>query len=216
MTRSSFLKGGVCPLPAHARSQVLSPSCRKSSRCANNARRAVVVAAADFWKSALAVGASITLASTPAGAIGPEMFPLDVTGYEVITCPEGVPKSAGCIKVQANVNYGAKKPAFNSEVFGRARLPSGENAIYGAYAEASDAGKVSDIAEEINDKSTAVKFIVKVDKVDLERKIELSNFKLRTYPGMRADFRVIKPVSDGNEECEEASFGLECPEELPF
>jgi hypothetical protein len=44
------------------------------------------------------------------------------------------------------------------------------------------AGKVSDIEEEINDKSTAVKFMVKVDKVDLERKIELSNFKVNS-PG---------------------------------
>jgi len=44
----------------------------------------------------------------------------------------------------------------------------------------------------------------------------LHPWQARTYPGMRADFRVIKPVSDGNEVCEEASFGLECPEDLPF
>jgi hypothetical protein len=82
MTRSSFLKGRACPAPAGARSQVLPPACRKPSHPANNAMRAVVVAAgADFWKSAVAVAASITLATTPAGAIGPEMFPLVRAGF---------------------------------------------------------------------------------------------------------------------------------------
>eukprot|EP00976_Prorocentrum_cordatum_P063039 1176957-Prorocentrum_minimum.AAC.1 len=38
------------------------------------------------------------------------------------------------------------------------------------------------------------------------------NYNARTYPGMRADFRVIKPVSDGFDECEEAAFGGECSE----
>jgi hypothetical protein len=34
---------------------------------------------------------------------------------------------------------------------------------------------------------------------------------------MRADFRTMQPVTatEGDYECEEASFGLECPEDLP-
>lgn len=83
----------------------------------------------------------------------------------------------------------------------------------------SSAGKIADISDEINAKSGTITFMMKLSKGALDQgKLDFENMKTRTYPGMRADFRVVKPVSEtepGND-CEEAAFGLECPEELPF
>jgi len=50
----------------------------------------------------------------------------------------GVPKGTECVQVKAKAAYTSNKPAYNSEVFGRVRLPNGESALYGDFAEASD------------------------------------------------------------------------------
>mmetsp|Transcript_29215 Transcript_29215/g.35501 ORF Transcript_29215/g.35501 Transcript_29215/m.35501 type:complete len:252 (-) Transcript_29215:341-1096(-) len=151
----------------------------------------------------------------PAVAFGPEIVPLEVTGYEQIACSGGR-KYAKCVEVTAAIDAKTfKKPAFNSEVFGRVRYDNEESALYGDFAEATDAGKISDILEEINKDTKAVKFEIQL----LESKSEgldhlnFSNMKIRTYPGMRSDFRQMTTVS---QECEEAAWGGECPEELPF
>ena len=58
--------------------------------------------------------------------------------WAVVTCPMGVPKGTECVQVKAKAAYTSNKPAYNSEVFGRVRLPNGESALYGDFAEASD------------------------------------------------------------------------------
>lgn len=62
----------------------------------------------------------------------------DVQDYVEVKCPEGVPKNALCVDVTAGISYTNKKPAYNSEVFGRVRYQNGESALYGDFAEASD------------------------------------------------------------------------------
>jgi hypothetical protein len=62
----------------------------------------------------------------------------DLQSWAVVACPEGVSKNAECIEVNARAAYTSNKVAFNSEVFGRVRLPNGESALYGDFAEASD------------------------------------------------------------------------------
>jgi hypothetical protein len=80
------------------------------------------------------------------------------------------------------------------------------------------AGKITDIPQELSKANTDVTFIVKVVKDAGSTQLDFVNLKTRTYPGMRADFRVVAPVSEtqGEFECDEAEYGLDCPEQLPF
>jgi hypothetical protein len=70
--------------------------------------------------------------------LGAVWAPQALESWAVAACPEGVPKNTECIQVNAKAAYTSNKPAYNSEVFGRVRLPNGESALYGDFAEASD------------------------------------------------------------------------------
>eukprot|EP00746_Dinoflagellata_sp_MGD_P132520 gnl/MRDRNA2_/MRDRNA2_66228_c0_seq1.p1 gnl/MRDRNA2_/MRDRNA2_66228_c0~~gnl/MRDRNA2_/MRDRNA2_66228_c0_seq1.p1 ORF type:complete len:303 (-),score=47.47 gnl/MRDRNA2_/MRDRNA2_66228_c0_seq1:506-1414(-) len=144
---------------------------------------------------AAALLAAIMGPSLPANSIGPESFPLEVVAYDDITCPQGVPTNARCINVRAEAKTSLKKPGYNGEVFGRVRFENGESAIYGDFAEASDAGKIGDIVE-VPAGNPMVSFMLKLQREHLEDKLKFANMKVRIYPGMRANFRVAKPVTE--------------------
>ena len=60
-------------------------------------------------------------------------------------------------------------------------------AIYvaGDFAEASDAGKMTDIAEEIKPGKSSVSFLVKLGKeYSAEESLDFVGLKARTYPGL--------------------------------
>jgi hypothetical protein len=80
------------------------------------------------------------------------------------------------------------------------------------------AGKIADIPLELSKNNPQVAFMMKLVPGAGSTELEFVNLKTRTYPGMRADFRVVAPVSDteGEFECEDAQYGLDCPEQLPF
>merc|ERR1712187_120400 len=101
-------------------------------------------------------------------------------GYEDSDCPVGI-KYARCIKVRARVNNAAKEAAYNGEVFGRVRFENGESALYGDFADASDAGKAGDI-DEIPAGDTEVNFILKLQNEKKEDKLNFVNMKVRCYP----------------------------------
>eukprot|EP00192_Tetraselmis_astigmatica_P020213 CAMPEP_0117657728 /NCGR_PEP_ID=MMETSP0804-20121206/5484_1 /TAXON_ID=1074897 /ORGANISM="Tetraselmis astigmatica, Strain CCMP880" /LENGTH=191 /DNA_ID=CAMNT_0005464199 /DNA_START=201 /DNA_END=776 /DNA_ORIENTATION=- len=168
-----------------------------------------------------ALAASLSLAagfsSLPADAFGPQSVQLDVTGYSMVSCPPGVSKDTKCIDVAADADLAASKSAFNSEVFGRVRFKStGESALYGDFAEASDAGKMADIPGEITPGKNTVHFLVRLsNSFSEDTALDFVNLKARTYPGMRQDFRVMKPVTATEGDCPEAELGEPC-EEIPF
>lgn len=147
-------------------------------------------------KAAAALTAALIGIPNPTRAFGPQNIPLEIAGYDDIKCPPGVPKNARCINVRAKVdnNFG-KGIAYNSEVFGRVKFSNGESAIYGDFAESSDAGKIADI-EEIPEGPTEVSFLLKLTKDSPEDKLSFPVMKVRAYPGMRKNFRVMKPVEE--------------------
>ena len=129
-----------------------------------------------------------------AGAFGPENCPLEVKSYEFVACPPGVPKNASCVDITAEASNKAKKPSYNAELFGRVQVKGGESALYGDFAEATDAGKIGDI-DEIAAGNSEVKFQLLLSKEAEGKELKFQNFKARIYPGMRQDFRVMKPVT---------------------
>eukprot|EP00873_Tetraselmis_striata_P035871 jgi/Tetstr1/456135/TSEL_042904.t1 len=197
---------GVRLLAARA---AIQPEAKSQPLAGSPLRSALLGAAGSL---ALALGGP----ALPALAIGPESVPLEVVGYELVGCPVGVPKDAKCLEVTAEAEGKASKPAFNSEVFGKVRFAStGESALYGDFAEASDAGKMSDVPGEIKRGKNTVKFVLKLAGTYTDsQKLDFVGVKARTYPGMRQDFRIMKPVT-ATEDCPEAELGEPC-EDIPF
>ncbi|KAK3274836.1 hypothetical protein CYMTET_17003 [Cymbomonas tetramitiformis] len=148
-------------------------------------------------------------------AIGPETFELTVDKYEPAECAIGAPKNGRCIRVYVTAeNANNTKPAYNSEIFGRVRFSNGESALYGDFAEASDAGQLASIPEEISVNKKSASFGIILTPGNEDDPLDFVKLKARTYPGMRADFRVIAPVGFEDEECENAAYGLPCDEEF--
>lgn len=137
-----------------------------------------------------------------AGALGPENIMLEIIDYKDAECSEGAPKGARCVEFRANSDFKSKKPAYNGEIFGKIRYSgSGDSAIYGDFAEATDAGKIGDI-DEIQPGKTEIKFTLFLQPGKVEDDLEFINPKVRVYPGMRKDFRIMKPVSDTMDVCD--------------
>jgi len=140
-------------------------------------------------------------------ALGPSDVFLEIQKFEDVECAEGAPKGARCIQVYANGNLTSKKPAYNGEVFGKIRYKgSGESAIYGDYAEATDAGKIGDI-DEVPPGKNDLKFTLLLQPPISEdnankNDLEFIGLKIRVYPGMRKDFRIMKPVSETLDVCD--------------
>ena len=129
-----------------------------------------------------------------AGAFGPENCQMDVKSYEFVACPAGVPKNATCVDITAEASNNARKPSYNAELFGRVRVKGGESALYGDFAEATDAGKIGDISE-IAAGTSEVKFQLLLSEEAKGKELTFQGLKARIYPGMRSDFRVMKPVT---------------------
>jgi len=92
--------------------------------------------------------------------------------------------------------------SFVIKVFGKIRYAgSNESAIYGDYAEATDAGKIGDI-DEIPPGKNELKFTLLLQPGKEDAKLEFINPKIRVYPGMSKDFRIMKPVSDTMDVCD--------------
>ncbi|UPR03646.1 hypothetical protein HOP50_13g69760 [Chloropicon primus] len=141
-------------------------------------------------------------AAEKAVALGPENVQLDIIDYKTVECVEGVPKGARCVEFKAIGNNKSKKPSYNGEIFGKIRYAgSNESAIYGDYAEATDAGKIGDI-DEIPPGKNELKFTLLLQPGKEDAKLEFINPKIRVYPGMSKDFRIMKPVSDTMDVCD--------------
>lgn len=148
------------------------------------------------------LGLSTVALPHEASALGPENVMLDIIDYKDTECSEGAPKGARCVEFRATSDFKSKKPAYNGEIFGKIRYKgSGESAIYGDFAEATDAGKIGDI-DEIQPGKTEVKFTLFLQPGKTEDELEFINPKVRVYPGMRKDFRIMKPVSDTMDVCD--------------
>ena len=94
-------------------------------------------------------------------------------------------KGVRCVRVEATIDNKSKKPAYNAEVFGRVRdAKSGESALYGDFAEASDGGKIADI-DEVPPGKSSVNFTLKLEQGSEGAELEFVNLKARMYPGMR-------------------------------
>lgn len=129
-------------------------------------------------------------------AIGPTDVFLSDISYADVECGEGVPKSARCVIVTAKGTLKGKKPAYNGEVFGRVRYGnSGESALYGDFAEATDAGKISDV-DVVPAGENEIKFNLLLSQGNEDATLSFVGLKIRAYPGMSANFRVMKPVAD--------------------
>ena len=136
-----------------------------------------------------------------------------VKSYEFVACPTGVPKNAACVDITAEASNTAKKPSYNAELFGRVRVKGGDSALYGDFAEATDAGKIGDIDEIAGGKSE-VRFQLLLSKESEGKELTFQGLKARSYPGMRSDFRVMKPVTAT---CDpDFDSGCDANDEVPF
>ncbi|WZN58636.1 hypothetical protein HKI87_01g01600 [Chloropicon roscoffensis] len=141
-------------------------------------------------------------AALPATALGPENVDLEIVDYQTVECAEGVPKGARCVQFKAIGNNKSKKAAYNGEIFGKVRYAgSNESAIYGDFAEATDAGKIGDI-DEIPAGKNELTFTLLLQPGKEDDKLEFVNPKIRVYPGMSKNFRIMKPVSDTMDVCD--------------
>lgn len=148
----------------------------------------------------LAAFANLSFVSQ-AFAIGPTDVVLDNVEYTDVSCSQGTPKDARCIQVTATGELKGNKPAFNGEIFGRVRYANGESAIYGDYAEASDAGKIGDI-DEIPNGKTELKFNLLLQPGRTDETLNFIKLKIRAYPGMSKNFRIMKPVAETLDTCD--------------
>ena len=127
---------------------------------------------------------------------------LEIIDYKDIECVQGTPKGARCVEFRAMGNLKSKQPAYNGEIFGKLRYnESGESAIYGDFAEATDAGKIGDI-DEVPPGKSELKFVLLLQPGKENEELKFIKPKIRVYPGMRKDFRIMKPVSDTMDVCD--------------
>mmetsp|Transcript_15772 Transcript_15772/g.45063 ORF Transcript_15772/g.45063 Transcript_15772/m.45063 type:complete len:226 (-) Transcript_15772:398-1075(-) len=166
----------------------------------NKSSRRALLGLGVTFAGVAAGGAAVVSSSSPALALGPTDVILDIIDFKDVECAEGVPKGARCIEVRAKGELKSKQPAYNGEVFGKVRYKgSDESAVYGDYAEASDAGKIGDI-DEIPPGKSELKFNLLLQPNPGE--VVFINPKIRVYPGMRKDFRIMKPVSETLDVCD--------------
>ena len=149
-----------------------------------------------------ALAASKGSSPEPSLALGPTDVELEIIDYKDIECVQGTPKGARCVEFRAMGNLKSKQPAYNGEIFGKLRYnESGESAIYGDFAEATDAGKIGDI-DEVPPGKSELKFVLLLQPGKENEELKFIKPKIRVYPGMRKDFRIMKPVSDTMDVCD--------------
>mmetsp|Transcript_13978 Transcript_13978/g.35256 ORF Transcript_13978/g.35256 Transcript_13978/m.35256 type:complete len:253 (+) Transcript_13978:974-1732(+) len=137
-----------------------------------------------------------------AWSLGPTDVILDNISFTDEECSAGSPANARCILVKATSTLKSDKPAYNGEVFGRVRYKGDDDsALYGDYAEASDAGKIGDI-DEVPPGKSEVSFRLLLSGSKRDAELTFTKFKIRVYPGIRKDFRIMKPVSETLDTCD--------------
>lgn len=148
----------------------------------------------------------------PAAAFGPVKLQLDDIRVEVVTCPAGTRAFGGynqtrCLTVTAHTDNASNKTLTNVDVFGRVYDADGNNAL--DRDEASDAGRVTNIAKVVPGEQT-VFFPLRVSEVQAQRgELQFKNFKAIGYPGA-----VFTPLLDEcSDELGELQLGGECSSE---